>query len=82
MIQPLKLEQATNAEQDTWILKLPDEICRKEGFAEGTLVSLTIQNGGIQTTFIKPPSEKIREISTKLLKKNREVYEELKRLGD
>lgn len=82
MIQTLELEQTANAEQDTWILKLPDEICRKEGLAEGTMVSLTIQSSGIQATFIKPPSEKIREASARLLRKNREAYEELKRLGD
>ncbi|MGI8467536.1 MAG: hypothetical protein ACR2N3_03710 [Pyrinomonadaceae bacterium] len=43
--------------KDTWILELPVEICRKEGFAEGTLVSLTIKNGGIQASYIHPTEE-------------------------
>ncbi len=69
-------------DKDTWILELPAEICRREGFAEGTLVSLTIKNSGIQASFIKPPAKKLQAISKKLLKKNHKLYEELKRLGD
>lgn len=74
--------QTVKLEKDTWILELPAEICRKEGFAEGTLVSLTIKNAGIQASFIKPPLEKLQEISKRLLKKNHQLYEELKRIGD
>ncbi len=69
-------------EKDTWILELPAEICQKEGFAGGTLVSLTIKNGGIQASFIRPPSKKMQEISKRLLKENHKLYEELKRIGD
>ena len=82
MIEVLELEKTANAEKDTWILELPAEICQKEGFAEGTLVSLTIKNGGIQTSFIRPPSKKLQEISKRLLKENKELFEELKRIGD
>lgn len=69
-------------QKDTWILEVPTEICQKEGFAEGTLISLTIKNSGIQASFIKPPSKKLQEISKRLLKENHELYEELKRVGD
>lgn len=74
--------KTVSLEKDTWILEVPAEVCHKEGFAEGTLVSLTIKNGGIQASFIKPPSKKLQEISKRLLKKNHKLYEELKRLGD
>jgi hypothetical protein len=74
--------KTVSVEKDTWILELPVEICRKEGFAEGTLVSLTIKNSGIQASFIKPPSKKLQEISERLLKENHKLYEELKRIGD
>lgn len=70
------------AEKDTWILRLPKQVCDREGFAEGTLVSLTIKNSGIDARFIRPPSKKIQEISKRLLKKNKKLYEELKRIGD
>ena len=74
--------KTVSVEKDTWILELPAEICQKEGFAEGTLVSLTIKNSGIQASFIKPPSKKLQEISKRLLKENHKLYEELKRIGD
>jgi len=69
-------------EKDTWILEVPAEVCAREGFAEGTLVSLTIKNSGIQASFIKPPAQKLQQISKKLLEKNRKLYGELKQLGD
>jgi hypothetical protein len=74
--------KTVSVEKDTWILELPAEICRQEGFAEGTFVSLTIKNSGIQASFIKPPSQKVQEISKKLLEKNRKLYEEMKKIGD
>lgn len=74
--------KTVSIEKDTWVLELPAEICRKEGFAEGTLVSLIIKDSGIQASFIKPPSKKLQEISKRLLKENHKLYEELKRVGD
>jgi hypothetical protein len=47
-------------ERDTWILKLPAETCRREGFAEGTMISLTVKDHGIQATFIRPPSREMQ----------------------
>ncbi len=70
------------ANTDTWIMRLPKEICEREGLAENTLVSMTIKNGGIQTKFIAPPSEKLQEISKQILKKDREFHQRLKEIGD
>jgi len=74
--------KTVKVEKDTWILEVPAEVCRKEGFAEGTMVSLTIKNSEIQASFIRPPSEKIQDISNRLLKKNHKLYEEMKKIGD
>ena len=74
------IEVGTNA--DTWIMRLPAEVCRREGFAENTLVSLTIKNGGIQTKFIAPPPQKLQDISRRLLEKDRELHRRLKEIGD
>ena len=71
-----------NRIKDTWLLRLPKDICDKEGFAEGTLVSLTIKDGGIQSTFIRPPSKKLREISERLIEEDREFHRRLKEIGD
>lgn len=82
MIEVLELEKTANAEQDTWILKLPDEVCQREGIAEGTMISLTYRNHGIQTSVIRPPSKEIQDIAESILEEDRELYEELKRIGD
>ncbi len=68
--------------KDTWLLRLPKDICDKEGFAEGTLVSLTIKDGGIQSTFIRPPSKRLQEISRKFIEEDRELHRRLKEIGD
>ncbi len=75
-------EAEGSAIKDTWILRLPKEICDIEGFAEGTLVSLTVKNGGIQSSFIRPPSDKVQEISQTVLEKDRELHRRLKEVGD
>lgn len=72
----------SNSVKDTWLLRLPKDICDKEGFAEGTLVSLTIKDGGIQSTFIRPPSKELQEISQKLFEEDREFYRRMKEIGD
>lgn len=78
-LEPTKTEET---ERNTWILRLPKDICDREGFAERTLVSLTIKDGGIQTSFIKPPSEKLKDISRRILDKDRELNRRLKEIGD
>jgi len=68
--------------QDTWIMRLPKEVCAREGLADGTLISLTVKDGGIQTKFISPPSEKLRGISKKILEDDKELHQRLKEIGD
>lgn len=60
--------KTVSVEKDTWILELPAEICQKEGFAEGTLVSLTFKNSGIQTSFIHP-TEKAKRSAERFIGK-------------
>ncbi|CAN5433381.1 hypothetical protein BH10ACI1_BH10ACI1_20190 [soil metagenome] len=47
-------------EKDTWILELPEELYAREGFAVGTLASLTVKDGAIQGSFIRP-TEKAKQ---------------------
>lgn len=77
----LELEK-TDAATDTWIMRLPKEVCEREGLAENTLVSLTIKNGGIQTKFIAPPSQNLQDISRQILEEDRELHRRLKEIGD
>lgn len=75
-----KTKECVNS--DTWMMRLPDEVCDREGLAQGTLVSMTIRDGGIHTRFVAPPSEKLREIGKRLLVKDRELHERLRAIGD
>lgn len=66
-------------EKDTWILELPAEICRKEGFAEGTLVSLTIKNSGIQASYIHP-TEKAKKSAERFVGKYGDFMKEMQEI--
>ena len=68
-------------EKDTWILELPFEICQREGFTKGTLISLTFRNGAIQGTYIKPLPE-IEKFLDRVVEEEKEYFEEMKRIGD
>ncbi len=68
-------------EKDTWILEVPPEVCRKEGFPEGTLISLTLKNDSISGIYLKP-SKKIDDFVNKIIEEESEYFEEIKRIGD
>jgi hypothetical protein len=55
-----------SVEKDTWILELPAELCSREGFAVGTLASLTVKDGAIQGSFISP-SEKAKQSAERFI---------------
>lgn len=73
--------KTVSIEKDTWILEVPPEVCRKEGFAEGTLISLTLKNDSISGVYLKP-SKEIDDFVSRIVKEEREYFEEMKRLGD
>lgn len=81
MVEVLELEKAVNIEKDTWVLKLPKEICDREGFAVGTMVSLTFRNGAIQSSYIKPSAE-TDSFLDRIVEEEKEYFEEMKRIGD
>ncbi len=68
-------------EKDTWILEVPKEICNSEGFAKGTLVSLTLNNNSISAKYIKP-SKEIDDFVDSIIEDEEEYFEEMKRIGD
>jgi hypothetical protein len=67
--------------KDTWILEVPPEVCKNEGFADGTLISLTLKNDSISGIYLKP-SDEIEDFVGKVAEEEREYFEEMKRLGD
>jgi hypothetical protein len=71
--------KTVSIEKDTWILELPAEICQKEGFAEGTLVSLTFKNSGIQTSFIHL-TEKAKQSAERFIGKYGDFMKEMREI--
>ena len=67
--------------KDTWILEVPPEVCRQEGFAEGTMISLTLKNDSISGVYLKP-SKEIDDFVQKVIEEESEYFEEMKRIGD
>jgi hypothetical protein len=57
-----------SVEKDTWVMELPEELCSREGFANGTLASLTVKNGAIRGTFIHP-SQRAKESAKRFINK-------------
>jgi len=68
-------------EKDTWILEVPVEVCQREGFPQGTLISLTLKNDSIIGEYLKP-SEEIDDFVERVVKEEKEFFEEIKRVGD
>ena len=87
MSQVVQLEKqgvdspANSGEANTWILELPDDVCRLEGYPVGTMVSLTIKNGGVQTSIIQPSAE-VDHFIAKVVDEEKEYFAEIKKIGD
>lgn len=73
--------KTVSLEKDTWILEVPKEVCKREGFAEGTLVSLTLSDNSISAKYLKPKKE-IDDFVNLVIEEEREYFEEIKRIGD
>lgn len=73
--------KTVKVEKDTWILEVPKEVCEREGFAAGTLVSLTLSNNSISAKYLKP-SKEIDDFVDSIIENEKEFFEEMKRLGD
>jgi len=70
-----------SVEKDTWILDLPAEICSREGFAEGTLASLTIKDGAINGTFIHP-TQRAKQSAERFVNKYGDFMKEMEDIDD
>lgn len=68
-------------EKNTWILEVPSEVCRAEGFAQGTLASLTFKDGAILASFI-PPSKEAEDAAKRFIGKYGDFMKEMERIGD
>ena len=71
--------KTVSVDKDTWILEVPPEVCRREGFAEGTLVSLTFRDGGILTSYIHP-SDKAKASAERFINKYGDFMKEMEKI--
>jgi hypothetical protein len=73
--------RTVSLEKDTWVLALPEETCRREGFAAGTMVSLTFKQGVVQTSVITPSAE-AEDFVSRVIAEEGGYLAEMKRHGD
>lgn len=66
----------------SWIIEMPFDIAKQEGYAEGSKVILTFENGKITPQILPPADEKVKKEVNRIVEKYGEAFEELKRLGD
>ena len=66
----------------SWAVELPPEMAEALGVACGSLVVLHARNGSIETEILPLPSPEFAGRVQYILEKNKETFEELKRLGD
>ena len=70
------------ATEQGWVIDMPQEMAKSIGVEEGSTILLFSHEGGVRTEILPPLSPELKEISDYVLKKNRVLYDELKRLGD
>jgi hypothetical protein len=60
-------------EKDTWILEVPAEVCQREGFPSGTLISLTLKNNAVIGEYLKP-SQEIDDFVNRIVKEDAKFF--------
>lgn len=65
-----------------WFIKLPSEAASISGFAADSFIGIYAKAGAPYVEIIPPPTPEFRQILDYVLEKNREAFEEMKRLGD
>ncbi|MDQ3257397.1 MAG: hypothetical protein M3R15_26515 [Acidobacteriota bacterium] len=66
----------------SWAVELPPEMAEVLGVPEGSLIVLHAIDGSVETEILPLPSPEFAERVQYILEKNKETFEELKRLGD
>jgi len=67
----------------SWVIELPEDFTSQNNLAKDTKVLLTFkEDEKVEAEILPPLSKKLKTISEKILKKRKNLYEELKRVGD
>jgi len=65
-----------------WFIELPAEAAAISGFADGSYIGVYAKSGVSYVEMIPPPSPEWGDAINQILDRNKEAFEELKRLGD
>ena len=78
------MESTTTLEKtySSCVVELTPETQKHLGIAEGSIVILHKKNDGIEVEILPPPSPEFVALSERLHEKYKDVFEELKRIGD
>ena len=78
------MESTTTLEKtyNSCVVELNPETQKQLGIAEGSIVIMHSKNGAIEVEILPPPSAELIASSRRLQEKYKDVFEELKRLGD
>ncbi len=75
--------QTTKQKTDKgWIIEIPDEFADAIGVEKESLGLLQYKDGKIEVEILPPPSLQIKETSARIGEKYKDVFAEMKRLGD
>ncbi len=89
MTEVLEIEEIAtkmhNTEENkiaSWLINIPENIIEALYLPEGSQIALTVKNSEVSGTILPPMSPGLKKIGSRILKKRRGLYEELKRIGD
>lgn len=66
----------------SWAVELPPEMAQALGVPAGSLIVLHAKDGSVETEILPPPTPELKESVRRIYEENKELFEELKRLGD
>ena len=65
-----------------WVVEMTPEMISSLGVAEGSKILLTSRESGISAEILPPLAPDLQEFVRGFCEKNKDAFEELKRLGD
>lgn len=77
-----KETKKTSKEFSSWMIEMPSDIAKQEGYADGSKVVLTFQNGSIKPEILPPTSAEVKKEVGRIIEKYDKSFEDLKRFGD
>lgn len=65
-----------------WFVEMPADMAASAGVAEGTFIAIYAKQGSVRAKILPQPTPEFAAIADQIIEKNKELLEELKRLGD